>query len=584
MAFTLEDLLALPDDVQPEHAAKAGLTVPPPPTPAPGPQPPAPIAAAAPAPAAPAAAGPPAPIIPIDGNKFFKGVGAHPHAAAAQPMPGAPDIQPDFSSNAGLGAVEATDDYTKLPSLNFKQRMNLSRTSPGVGANTPQYYDNELQREQEKDRNPWGSADNHPGWLGKVGHVAAKIGNIAGDIVDPGAMALIPETDLGHRLQEKNLFTRGQEAESAELAKQAEGVKERQEDTREQHEENYRQHQLEMEQQGNEKINALFEGLTGKEKKTANDKEKWLRGFGLKNDPDNPDGAPIEIPQEDLSPKEHQQMSLMQAMFHARQAKAAYDEYKADPTNPQAQAALMRARAAQTQAGAAAQRAGIESKKFLADYVGTDENGQPLAGVELTGDGRPVGVKVAGAAGKGVTNTTRSMAEMARTVQPQIEKVQKEVQDLSASIGPAAGRWNDLMTNKGGADFPEFAGLDQDLDLLASAVVRTHFGARGGQDYRKALRANFGEAQSPEDLLARINAASSWIQGYAQADQAGGKAKRHVGDNPTTPKPGGTPEKIDPNNPPDGAIRVHRKSGQQDKYDAKTKTWQPIQNPAAAQQ
>jgi hypothetical protein len=279
-------------------------------------------------------------------------------------------------------------------------------------------------------------------------------------------------------------------------------------------------------------------------------------------------------------------MSLMQAMFHARQAKAAYDEYKADPTNPQAQAALMRGRAAVTAANAAADRAGIAHSRYLADILGEDENGQPLAGAELTDDNRPVGIKVSGAAGKGVTNTTRSMAEMARTVQPQIDVVKTKVSNLASSLGPVVGRWNELMTNKGGADYPEFAGLDQDLDLLSSAIVRTHFGARGGQEYRQALRQNFGEAQSPEDLLARIDSASTWINGYAQADQQ--NKKRHVGENkpatPATPAAtgGAPPEKIDPKNPPDGAIRVHRKSGQQDKYDAKTKTWQPIQSQAAA--
>jgi hypothetical protein len=541
MAFTLEDLLALPDDVQPEHAVKAGLTVPPPPALAPGPQPPAPIATAAPAAAPP---GPPAPIIPIDGTRFFSGASKHPNVPV-QPMPAAPNIDTlpgGVGPNAGLGSVEATSAYTTLPKLNFKQREALPTTSAGVAHGTSQYEQNLLDREQEKDKNPWGSAENHPGWLGKLAHGAAKAGNIALDVVDPAAAAAIPETELGHRARESELFGKGQELKKSELEQQAEDVKERQEDTREQHEENMRERQLVFEKQGDEKIDALFEGLNNKEKQTANQKEKWLRGFGLKPNPDDPDGSPIDIPAEEISPKEQQQMSMLQALFHARQAKAAYDEYKANPESPQAQSALIRARAAKTSADAAAERAGIARSRYYADMLGEDENGQPLAGVELTDDGRPVGLAVTKAnktGGGDVTNTTRSMAEMARTVQPQIEKVQKEVTDLAASLGPAVGRWNDYMTNKGGADFPAFAGLDQDLDLLASAVVRTHFGARGGQGYREALRKNFGEAQSPEDLLARINAASSWIQGYAQADQVGKTGpKRHAGDNPP-PKPAG---------------------------------------------
>lgn len=39
-----------------------------------------------------------------------------------------------------------------------------------------------------------------PGFWHKLGHIAARIGNIAGDIVDPRAMALIPGTDLNRAM------------------------------------------------------------------------------------------------------------------------------------------------------------------------------------------------------------------------------------------------------------------------------------------------------------------------------------------------------------------------------------------------
>jgi len=41
-----------------------------------------------------------------------------------------------------------------------------------------------------------GTPENHPGILGKLGHIAAGIGNIAGDIVAPSTMELIPGTQL----------------------------------------------------------------------------------------------------------------------------------------------------------------------------------------------------------------------------------------------------------------------------------------------------------------------------------------------------------------------------------------------------
>lgn len=53
--------------------------------------------------------------------------------------------------------------------------------------------------------NPWGSAENHPGVLGKIGHVAARIGNVAGDIAAPAIMQNIPGTDLNKQEQRSRL-------------------------------------------------------------------------------------------------------------------------------------------------------------------------------------------------------------------------------------------------------------------------------------------------------------------------------------------------------------------------------------------
>src|SRR5258708_27277544 len=51
---------------------------------------------------------------------------------------------------------------------------------------------------------PWMRFDisTHPGLLGKIGHIAAKVGNIAGDVLAPGVMANIPGTDINKRIQE----------------------------------------------------------------------------------------------------------------------------------------------------------------------------------------------------------------------------------------------------------------------------------------------------------------------------------------------------------------------------------------------
>jgi hypothetical protein len=167
-------------------------------------------------------------------------------------------------------------------------------------------------------------------------------------------------------------------------------------------------------------------------------------------------------------------------------------------------------------------------------------------------------MRVASGIGKGAngsTMTTRAMAEMATTVLPRMTAISAEVDKMANDLGPAVGRWNDLMVNKGGADHPEFAHLDANLDLLASAIVRTHFGAHGGQQYRQELRKQFGEAQSPEDLKARIAAAQDWIQGYADMDKGAPQG---------TPGQGAAPQ--------EGTTKIN---GDGDKVIYKGGKWQP---------
>ena len=76
--------------------------------------------------------------------------------------------------------------------------------------------------------NPWGSAANHPGILGKIGHYGSMVGNIAGNIAAPGVMMNIPGTDLNKKAQaqgvEKRIETEVPEVTKREAAeKETEG-------------------------------------------------------------------------------------------------------------------------------------------------------------------------------------------------------------------------------------------------------------------------------------------------------------------------------------------------------------------------
>lgn len=156
---------------------------------------------------------------------------------------------------------------------------------------------------------------------------------------------------------------------------------------------------------------------------------------------------------------------------------------------------------------------------------------------ELQGARLDAAAKTAAGKAEGPTMQDRNTQHMAQTVQAQVPTLNAEIDHLADSIGPLKGRWNQLYVNKGGGDFPEFAGLDTDLDLFASALVKTHFGARGGQQYREELRKQFSQAQSPEDLKQRIQHADSWIKGYANI----GNPQNQQGGGSSPERPAGVP-------------------------------------------
>lgn len=95
----------------------------------------------------------------------------------------------------------------QLPALNFQQRQAQPTVTAAAPAGSLASNQLKLTRLQDQQANPWGTAENHPGTLGKIGHVLGRIGNIAGDVADPAAMARIPGTDLNRQAQEKNLQT-----------------------------------------------------------------------------------------------------------------------------------------------------------------------------------------------------------------------------------------------------------------------------------------------------------------------------------------------------------------------------------------
>lgn len=113
------------------------------------------------------------------------------------------------------------------------------------------------------------------------------------------------------------------------------------------------------------------------------------------------------------------------------------------------------------------------------------------------------------------TQSMLTMGQMAQTIQQQVPALKQEIDQLGAKVGPAAGRWNDFWVKKGGLDDPLYAGVDQDLQLYATALGKAHFGASMPEGFVNDMMRDFSLAQSPADLQSRVDHAEGWVNGYA---------------------------------------------------------------------
>lgn len=404
----------------------------------------------------------------------------------------------------------------------FRAGMPTVTDQPG----TPGFYRERIQQEEYKKQHPWGSpVSEHPGFLGKVAHGLAKAGNIAGDVFAPATMALIPGTDLNKRVQEASDVAGlekaqqeerlGGEAKSKEEleAAQTEALKNPQPKPKE---ESWKvvpgmigpKGQVLQEEQNSGQVRWApgIEGIGGKEG-SYNIAEELHK--------EHPDWPPEQI-QDALA----KSTNPIAGEVGNQQAFGVYDPRKGwvDPETKQPIKGFKPA-----------------PSKFPRVFPVNDAAGNITGYNVIIGDTTefmPVGRF--GGPGNVIppkpTSTTLTMSQMAKTIEPQIDRYNKEIDAIADRMGPAVGRWNDFMTGKVGADDPKFAGFLSDTDALASAITRTHFGASGGQQYIDDMKKSFRASQSPEDLKARVANWNQWIAGYAaMTGGAPPEAKKETG-------------------------------------------------------
>lgn len=421
-------------------------------------------------------------------------------------------------------AIPASD-ATRLQPVTPKTALPTEDPKAAIGGSSD--LQGRLQHLRDMDANPWGSENNHPGFGGKLAHVAAKVGNIAGDIIAPNVMARIPGTELNRKTQEEQLQGQIGQAQTRETAAATEK-------TREKHEEN-------VEDTNQQRLDQAERRIDETENKDKSAREIALRKQGLKIDEH---GAAVPLQYEDMSPTEQAVHDLKVAQADSQTAKAALDQIKSDPNSPQNKAILERIRVMAKNASTAAGKLGLDEKKFTADYFGLGPDGNPLPGSPTTPEGKPIGPRVAHAAAANLPGAERlKRADLAENVLQNTGELRKMIRDNPDLFGKISGRFTSISQMMG-SDDPAIVKIGVAVHNVALASNGAH-----------GLRSAEAVKETEDRLLNHFrNGVDATVAGFDEIDHSVGsfieaakKGKHAMSEE--TPKGGGEvkpPKEADP--------------------------------------
>lgn len=120
------------------------------------------------------------------------------------------------------------------------------------------------------------------------------------------------------------------------------------------------------------------------------------------------------------------------------------------------------------------------------------------------------------------TTQMRNTAQRAELVHSMVPEVISDIDKNADQLGPMMGRWNDFMQGKVGSDNPSFAQLRADLLLMSSSVALAHAQGRLPEN----LRAEFDHIinspkQTPENLKATLTEIDKWMSNSQNVMQHG---------------------------------------------------------------
>jgi hypothetical protein len=411
--------------------------------------------------------------------------------------------QPDIGGAlATPGILPGTSPKT-LPTLNYKERQALPNISPGVAPGSSSFYQGKLEKLEDQKENPWGSDENHPGTLGKIGHGLAKIGNIAGDVLAPATMAMIPGTDMNRNAQINQIepkLAKAEQQEEGTAERQAAGkLAERKESSEE------------------EERSARTENLNEKDSTTLAEHGLMRDADGnVKPDPTSPVYQKNQLAMDTVKNVQ----AYRQAQQDLIEAKTAVEQAKNDPSSPAFKAAQQKLAMAQEAHRVAASNLALHQQEF------TDKT-QEREFLKPSGQAQSRG----------------SAAQAVLQLMPDLDKL---VKSNAAEMGPIMGRLNRGEIAIGDVD-PKVAELYSAMKSFYALQPAVH-GFRNAEFVKDFEHALGTLERDPDAFLAGMHGleptmkavANEGVTFHKRIKEGGGAAPPAAG-TPETPPAGETP-------------------------------------------
>src|SRR6266850_157675 len=353
---------------------------------------------------------------------------------------------------------------------------------------------------------PWGTSENHPGVLGKIGHALATVGNVAGEALAPRLVAAIPGSRAN--LEEQIASGEGEQKEGSKQdleGAQAEAArnKEPKEASPDQQAFDARQRIGTPQEQPDDKaIVQAFQDQAADKKDNPDAASKTIAtDKGIMQW--NPKTKAYDIPAGNAPEKLGNDFEQY------------YHDYLTDNHLPDSAHNRLIAREAY-------QRAGQKPTQEPGNYLPvTNAQGQTIGYLDpksqhYTALSSIPGVTEAlpgGVMQPKPTTQARNVASQAQLVHAETPKVLAEIDSMAGELGPFMGNWNKFMQGEVGMDDPKFAGLRADLLMYSSAVALAHARGRLPENLREEFdRAINAPKQSAANLRATITKIDSWME------------------------------------------------------------------------